>query len=139
MIAMSIPMIACETFDDYGAMSRVQNSTNINTAVVAIYPNARVVDIDRDFNSIEVEIIDANNIRREVYFNKSLTWLRTETEIRHSELPEAVLNRLATEYVGYRIDDAKLVDTPDGSHYRIEIEKNDRDRTVKITATGNIL
>ena len=50
-----------------------------------------------------------------------------------------VTSRIAAKYAGWRIDDAKLIDTPDGSHYRIEIEKNDRDRTVKITAAGEII
>lgn len=138
MIAMMIPMIACEKYDDFDVMSRVHNSTNINTAIVAIYPNARVVDIDRELRTYEVEVID-NNIKREVILDLSFNWVRTETDIRHTDLPEAVTNKLATKYAGWRIDDVKLIDTPNGSHYRIEIEKNDRDRTVKITAMGEII
>lgn len=138
MIAMSIPMIACEKYDDFGSMSLAQSSPKINTTVVSIYPNARVVDIDRELRTYEVEIID-NGVKREVILDLSFGWIRTETEVRHVDLPEAVTSRIAAKYVGWRIDDAKLIDTPDGSHYRIEIEKNDRDRTVKITAAGEII
>ena len=114
------------------------NANDIQAAVVKIYPQARIVEMDKDRQTIEVDIID-NNIKRDVYLDLSFNWLRTETEIRRDALPIEVANRLASEYANWVIDSVKLVDTPQGSYYLVELDKGERDKNVKIDASGNIL
>lgn len=140
MIAMTLPMIACDKYDDFEAMSYVNQAVtnDINASIKAIYPDARVVDIDRELRTYEVDIVD-NNIKREVYLDLSMKWLRTETEIRHTEIPTAVTDRVTTKYSGWYIDSAKLIDTPQGSYYQIELDKGEREKQVKIDASGNVL
>lgn len=140
MIAMTLPMIACDKYDDFEAMSYVNQAVtnDINASIKAIYPDARVVDIDRELRTYEVDIVD-NNIKREVYLDLSMKWLRTETEIRHTEIPTAVTDRVANKYSGWYIDSAKLIDTPQGSYYQIELDKGEREKQVKIDASGNVL
>lgn len=131
--------------DDYSHMMPPSNSGNIKSAVMALYPNARIIEIDKEDRTIEVEIID-NRIKREVVFSLSLEWLYTETDdIRYSQLPDAVKNRLATDFASYEIDDIEQIDTPNGTYYEIELEREDEndndddDIDVKIDSNGNIL
>lgn len=142
LLAISIftllSLISCEKYDDYGDMMLRSNANDIQAAVVKIYPQARIVEMDKDRQTIEVDIID-NNIKRDVYLDLSFNWLRTETEIRRDALPIEVANRLASEYANWVIDSVKLVDTPQGSYYLVELDKGERDKNVKIDASGNIL
>lgn len=142
LLAISIftllSLISCEKYDDYGDMMLRSNANDIQAAVVKIYPQARIVEMDKDRQTIEVDIID-NNIKRDVYLDLSFNWLRTETEIRRDALPIEAANRLASEYADWVIDSIKLVDTPQGSYYLVELDKGERDKNVKIDASGNIL
>lgn len=143
LLAISIlalfSLSSCEKYDDYGDMMLYSNADNIQASVIEIYPQARIIDMDRDRKTIEVDIIDSNNIKRDVYLDLSFRWLRTETDINRNALPTEVINRIASEYASWFIDSAKQVDTPQGSYYLVEIEKGERDRHIKIDAAGNIL
>lgn len=143
LLAISIlalfSLSSCEKYDDYGDMMLYSNADNIQASVIEIYPQARIIDMDRDRKTIEVDIIDSNNIKRDVYLDLSFRWLRTETDINRNALPTEVINRIASEYASWFIDSAKQVDTPQSSYYLVEIEKGERDRYIKIDATGNIL
>lgn len=133
-----LSLISCEKYDDYGDVMLRSNANDIQAAVVKIYPQARIIEMDKDRQTIEVDIID-NNIKRDVYLDLSFNWLRTETEIRRDALPIEAANRLASEYANWVIDSVKLVDTPQGSYYLVELDKGERDKNVKIDASGNIL
>ena len=143
LLAISIlalfSLSSCEKYDDYGDMMLYSNADNIQASVIVIYPQARIIEMDRDRKTIEVDIIDSNNIKRDVYLDLSFRWLRTETDINRNSLPTEVINRIASEYASWFIDSAKQVDTPQGNYYLVEIEKGERDRYIKIDATGNIL
>jgi hypothetical protein len=143
LLAISIlalfSLSSCEKYDDYGDMMLYSNADNIQASVIEIYPQARIIDMDRDRKTIEVDIIDSNNIKRDVYLDLSFRWLRTETDINRNALPAEVINRIASEYASWFIDSAKQVDTPQGNYYLVEIEKGERDRYIKIDAAGNIL
>lgn len=143
LLAISIlalfSLSSCEKYDDYGDMMLYSNADNIQASVIEIYPQARIIDMDRDRKTIEVDIIDSNNIKRDVYLDLSFRWLRTETDINRNALPTEVINRIASEYANWFIDSAKQVDTPQGSYYLVEIEKGERDKYIKIDVTGNIL
>ena len=143
LLAISIlalfSLSSCEKYDDYGDMMLYSNADNIQASVIEIYPQARIIDMDRDRKTIEVDIIDSNNIKRDVYLDLSFRWLRTETDINRNALPTEVINRIASEYASWFIDSAKQVDTPQDSYYLVEIEKGERDKYIKIDAAGNIL
>lgn len=131
-------LTSCEMYDEYGEMMIRTQTDNIKEAVAELYPQARIVEMDNDYKTIEVDIID-NEIRRDVYFNLSLNWLRTETDIRHADLPIEAANKIATKYTSWFIDSVKTVDTPQGSYYLVELDRGERDKKIKIDASGNIL
>ena len=131
-------LTGCEMYDEYGEMMIRTQTDNIKEAVAELYPQAHIVEMDNDYKTIEVDIID-NEIRRDVYFNLSLNWLRTETDIRHADLPIEAANKIATKYTSWFIDSVKTVDTPQGSYYLVELDRGERDKKIKIDASGNIL
>jgi len=104
------------------------------------YPGARIVDVERERNAIEVDIVDGT-ARRELLFTTAGEWTRTETEIRRADIPAAVMNALAASpYASWNIDDVDHHDTPAGEYYMVELEaRGQRDVHLKIDPAGNIL
>lgn len=103
------------------------------------YPNARILEINGERGLTEIDILDGQT-QRELYFEVSGQWVRTETELRLEEVPQAVRQAFAaSEYARYGIEDAELVETPEGVYYRIETEVNDRDTYLHYDATGQLL
>lgn len=93
--------------------------------LAANWPNARITGIDYEMGEIEVDIIDANRVLRELTFNASGTWLRTKTEIYSlTEVPTAVRQALeSSQYSGYYIDDIDHYQTSaDGEYYLFDLE-----------------
>ncbi len=102
------------------------------------YPEHRIIDVETDDNRITVELLDGN-IRRDADFANDGTWVRTETDVRLNEVPDAVLDALATsEYGAYTVDDIDFVETPDGNYYHFELESRNGDVEITIDEAGNI-
>nr|WP_302986656.1 PepSY-like domain-containing protein [uncultured Alistipes sp.] len=105
------------------------------------YPDARVVDTEFERGVYEVEIVDGRTVR-ELRFDADGNWLETRTEVRVSSLPAAVLDAVRTsQYGSWQIEDADLVQTPDGEWYEVELEepRTDREARLRVRADGTIL
>lgn len=102
------------------------------------YPEHRIIDVEADDNRLTVELLDGS-IRRDADFAADGTWIRTETDIRLNDVPEVVMDALATsEYGSYRIDDIDFVETSEGNHYHFELESRNEEVEVTIDEEGNI-
>jgi hypothetical protein len=130
---------------DGGETARINTNIQTSTAntiegvIIEKYPTARIVEIDRERNGFEVDIIH-ESIGKEVYLDTAYTWLRTEWDVRPTSLPTAVTAAITASYEGYRIDDADYLETPTGNYYLIELEqRGQQDTYLKIDEAGNIL
>lgn len=107
--------------------------------IAARYPGAVIRETDREDGLLEVEIRHDGR-EKEVFFNGAKAWVRTEWDVRRSELPAAVSAAIAaSEYAAWSLDDLEYVETPDGDYYRIELERGDREVKLRVNAAGNIL
>ena len=102
------------------------------------YPGAVVVDRDHDDGYVVLDIRH-DGVEKEVRFNGRGEWVGTSWEVCADALPQAVLDKLATDYQGYRPDDeADVLDTPQGLRYVVELEGRE-EITVTFDAAGNVL
>lgn len=124
--------------DDYSNYIPQQPTTGITQVVSQKYPNAKIVEVDRENGMTEVEIVDGN-VRRDVYFDLSGKWLYTETDISVFSLPRNIVQVISASYPGYVIDDAEYMETPQGNYYLLELERRKTEVKVKITADGQII
>lgn len=123
---------ACD--EEYVALNN-----NIQDFIEQRYDGARILYAEKDFNGeTDVEIIH-NNIKKEVKFNRKDKWISTTWDVSISELPDAAKESILSHYPEYRIDDIDYVEKPSGDYYKVEIEKGEWDRTVFVTAEGEIL
>lgn len=125
--------------DDYESIIPSRPSSSVEAYVKEHYPSARILEIDRDDNRTEVDILDGS-VYRELLFDNGGVWMQTSTEIRISALPAAVLTAIRTsQYAAYTIDDADFIQTPSGEWYLVELESGGEDVKLRIDMTGQIL
>lgn len=68
------------------------------------YPSARILEIDREGNYTEVEILDGRT-KRELLFDANGQWQRTKTELRVADVPAVTMQVLqASQYGPYRFE-----------------------------------
>lgn len=126
--------------DDYDYSDYIPDSVpdSIEELIASMYPDARIVEIDVENGMTEVEIIDGR-VCREVFFDASMNWLFTRTEVRQSDVPDDIMGFLkASEYGEYRVDDVHYYQTPDNDFYRFELELRDNDVKVDVFADGTV-
>lgn len=104
------------------------------------HPNARIIDIDREHNGTEVEIVDNGRVL-ELFFGPDGQWIHTRREVRRSEVPAPVMDALQqSEFGSWEIDDIEYWQTAEGDWYEFELEsRDDREVTVRIAPDGQIL
>ena len=114
-------------------------NNDIRSFIEQKYQGARILYAEKDFNGeIDVEIIH-DNIKKDVKFNRRDEWIKTSWDVAINELPDAARESILNRYQNYRIDDVDYIETPSGDHYKVEIEKGEWDKTVFVTANGEIL
>ena len=114
-------------------------NNDIRSFIEQKYQGARILYAEKDFNGeIDVEIIH-DNIKKDVKFNRRDEWIKTSWDVAINELPNAARESILNRYQNYRIDDVDYIETPSGDHYKVEIEKGEWDKTVFVTANGEIL
>lgn len=114
-----------------------QSENSVENAVQKLYEGARIIEIDREYNKVEVDIVH-DNIGKEITFDAQLNWLYTQWDVWTRNLPESIQGYIQSNYAGSRIDDAEYYEMPSGSYYEVEIEQSgDRDRNLWFDAQGN--
>lgn len=107
--------------------------------IASKYSGAQIMEYGYDKGLLEVEIWHENR-EKEVYFNGQNAWVRTEWDIRRSELPQPVTAAIAaSQWSGYSIDDIEYVQTPTAEYYLVELERGKQEIELRITAEGTIL
>ena len=56
---------------DYGDFIPSRPSDGIGDFIASRYPGARVIDVDAEYEGTEVELIDADRVKRELFFDRS--------------------------------------------------------------------
>ena len=108
-------------------------------AFKAKFPNAKSVEWEKE-NDTEWEAeFKLNGVEYSANFGTDGTWKETEHEIKTKDLPQAVKNTLDTEFKGYEIEDAEMVETPSFNGYEVEIEKGEETMEVVLDKSGKVI
>jgi Putative beta-lactamase-inhibitor-like, PepSY-like len=66
--------------------------------------------------------------------------LETETAIKKSDLPTAVLQALKTQFVGYTVEEIEKITYPDSTiAYEMEVEKGEEEYELLMDSSGKVL
>lgn len=72
-------------------------------------------------------------------FSNSGEWLETETEIKSSELPAAVLASIKANFSDHKIEEVEKADKKSGTVYEVLLEKGEHEMEVVFDAAGKVL
>lgn len=106
--------------------------------VAGRYPGAVIAGRDDDDGYVVIEIRH-EGVEKDVRFNGRGEWVDTTWDIASAALPQAILDALATDYAGYRVDrEAEVVETSAGMAYAVELEGRN-ELLVLFDATGKVI
>ena len=115
-----------------------QTPNSIEEQIQEMYPDAWIIETDREQGQIEVDILH-NHIGKEVRFDTNGNWLQTSWDVRVQDLPESITAYVNTHFAGYRIDDADYYETPSGNLYKLEVEQGASEQTFFLDTEGNLV
>lgn len=103
----------------------------ITTFLDEHFSGAQIAEVERENGRYEVDLYkDYRSF--EVHFQSDGEWIRTQTDVRLSELPAVVREAVQTRYPAARMDDAKQVDTPTENYYVIDLDNYGFDLKVSL-------
>lgn len=106
------------------------------------YPGAKILEIDREGNVIEVDLINGN-IYFEMLLDNQYNWIQTVYEIRWSDTPEIIKTALQRDGYSFNVseDEVDKIIRPakDGevTIYKIELDREPRDLIIYYDEAGN--
>ena len=131
IIILLLSVIACDD-DKFPVNDTIQDFINKE------YRGASIRETEYSSNGLfEVEIYHDMRIK-DLYFDKNDNWVYTTWDVSILSLPDAVKNGVEQAYPGYRIDDADFVERPEGSSYKLEIEKDGLEKSVYVLPDGTL-
>ena len=103
------------------------------------YPNATVLEFDKEKNGPEVDIKD-KGIRKEVLFNANNEWVYTQWDIRPEDVPVVVMDELASSaYNQYKVEEADAIEKPAGMFYVFELKMDNNEVKLTFDAEGQLI
>ncbi len=112
--------------------------TNVKGAFAKKFPNVKKVKWEKE-NATEWEAeFKMKGTEYSANFTEDGTWKETEHEIKKSAIPAHVKSTLDTEFAGYKIEEAEISETDEGSIYEFGIEKGEQSMEVAIDTDGKV-
>lgn len=143
MLRTTVSLLVATCLISGNALAQKLKENEVPAAVkdgfIKRFPDAADVSWSKE-NSKEFEAeFEINDVEQSVNFDDSGKWLVTETEIKKTDLPKAVLSALAKDFPGYEIEEAeKAESSTQGDFYEVELEKKEMSLEIQITAAGKV-
>ena len=134
----AMTLFSCEKYEDGKPVKSVRE------AVAEMDPDARDVEWDMELTGWKVSFETGTppDVKEsEAWYDRNGNWLRTETDLLASALPQVVKDALATsEYASAVLDagDVEFVETPDGNFYQLEVILKGLEVKLKVSEDGKI-
>lgn len=115
-------------------------SENIINAIKGMYPEALILEIEKEAQGYEVDILD-KGVHKEVMLNTTNEWIYTQWEVLPSSLPAKIVEVISQlGYTQSHIDEVEIIEYKDGkTYYKVELEKGDVEKDIYFTADGNMV
>jgi hypothetical protein len=118
---------------------KVEVPAAAKSAFAAKFPQATKVNWSLEkAGEYEADFI-LGKVETSAVFDTKGTLLETETEIKESELPQAVKNALVKDFAGYKLDEVEKSDIKGIITYEMEAKKDGKKYEVVFNANGKLL
>jgi len=138
MKTVKLIVIAFMAISINACAQKVNVTEKVKTAFEQKFPNAQKIKWSKE-NETEWEA--EFRFKGEEYsanFTSDGVWKETEHEIETSAIPVNVKQTLDAEFAGYKIEEAEISETAEGSVYEFAIEKKEQKMEVAISPDGMV-
>ncbi len=137
----TILVVTASLFFLYSCSQDIPNSkvpSVVLNAVQAKFGNANKIEWERKDNLYEAEF-KMDSVEYAVYIDPTGKLVLHKMDIKENELPATVSSIIRTEYIGYKIDDAKKIEKDGIAYYEVELEgKGKKDLKLNFSADGKL-
>ncbi len=138
-ILLILPAVVFASCNDDDNPPAIELSAAVKSFIETNYPGAVIAETEWAANGlIEVDVVH-EEVRKEIYFTKNSEWVFTEWDTPVSSLPQVVKDAVAVAYPDYFIDDADYLQQPAGDSYKINIEKGNFEKDLKVSLNGSVI
>ena len=139
MLAAVVAMVMSAACDEYDG---VLPDSNILAQFNAMYPGAKDVEWEREGYYWKVSFeTGRDRVDREAWFDKNGDWLKTETDLHLSSVPQYIKDYLDGSIykdASFEDGDAEYIETPSGNYYRFELLFGGIEIKVKVFEDGRV-
>lgn len=109
----------------------------VTKAFKAKFPKTTGLEWEKKGNNYEAEF-DVNLVDHKALYNDAGKLLMFKKDIRTSTLPAAVKRTIETQYKGFRVDDADLLEKDGVTYYQVELDGRPQDQKLVFTKDGKV-
>ena len=111
----------------------------VKAAFTMKFPTVKKVKWDKESDTEWEAEFKIKSIEYSASFLEDGTWKETEHEIKKSDIPESINYMLNSEFKGYKIEEAEISETINGSVYEFELEKGGEELEVVFDLNGKLV
>jgi len=107
----------------------------VTNAFTQEYTNPTDVDWEKKRKNFEVDF-EVDGVDHKALYTAEGRLLMTKRDLRETDLPAAINQKIAADYSGYTIDDVDQVMAEGKTYYQVELDGTLRDRKLVFTEDG---
>lgn len=111
----------------------------VKSAFKSAYPAVTKVKWDMEKTGEYEAEFKINKVEVSVVYDEKGNLLETETEIKFSDLPQAVKDAIAKDFAGYKIEEIEKVEKKGVISYEMEVEKGKMEYELTYDLNGKLL
>ena len=100
------------------------------------FPTAQSIKWDKENDKEYEASFTLDGVKHSSNFSNEGIWLETETEIKITDLPQAVTTAITGKYADWKIVGASKIETASAVKYEADIKKGKTKKEVLLTADG---
>jgi hypothetical protein len=111
----------------------------VKTAFSQKFPTAKKVNWDLESGTEWEAEFKQGGKEYAASFSVNGTWQETEQDLKKADLPEAIKQILAKDFDGFKIEEAEISRTSEGSVCEVTVEKGAEDWELVFDANGKLI
>ncbi|WP_282055759.1 PepSY-like domain-containing protein [Maribacter luteus] len=111
----------------------------VKEAFAKKFPTVKKVKWEKENNTEWEGEFKMKGMEYSANFLEDGTWQETEHEIKKNAIPANVKTTLDSKFMGYKIEEAELSETLEGSVYEFELENGEDELEVAIGTNGKVV
>lgn len=123
----------------YAFGTNIDAPIKVNEAFAKKFPKVKKVKWEKESNSEWEGEFKIKGMEYSANFLEDGTWKETEHEIKRNAIPMNIKTTLDTEFSGYKIEEAEISETQEGTVYEFELEKGELNTEISIDINGKVI